>query len=94
MRDFYVYILSTPTQTLYVGVTNDIERRVSEHKLGLNKGFTSKYNIKKLVYYEHFRSVRQAIRREKELKGWRRSKKIKLIEEENPYFLDLSNDWY
>ena len=79
---------------LYIGITNDIVRRVYEHKHELNAGFTSRYNLKVLVYYEHFVSPGAAIAREKQLKGWLRSKKIALIATMNPEWKDLSDGWY
>ena len=77
-------------RTLYIGVTNDIARRVNEHKSKLNPGFTARYNIMKLVYVESFSDIRDAIGREKQLKGWRRGKKLKLIESMNPEWRDLA----
>jgi len=79
--------------TLYTGVTNNLERRVYEHKHKLIPGFTSKYNITKLVYYEEGNDVNAALVREKQIKGWLRSKKIALIESVNPEWRDLSLDW-
>jgi putative endonuclease len=90
MRISYVYIMSNRTQTLYIGVTNDIARRVNEHKSKLNPGFTARYNIIKLVYVESFSDIRDAIAREKQLKGWRRNKKVSLIEAVNPGWKDLA----
>ena len=90
----YVYILASRTKKLYIGVTNDIERRAWEHKTGMLEGFTKRYNIHKLVYYEHIDSIRDAIAREKQLKGWLRAKKIALIEEHNPEWDDLAETWY
>jgi putative endonuclease len=90
MRISYVYIMSNRTQTLYIGVTNDIARRVNEHKSKLNPGFTARYNIIKLVYVESFSDIRDAIAREKQLKGWRRNKKVSLIESVNPGWKDLA----
>jgi putative endonuclease len=93
-ENYYVYILTNSRNTvLYIGVTNDLARRISEHKLKLIKGFTSKYNVDKLVYYETFSDPSQVIHREKELKGWLRSKKILLINSINPSFKDLSLGW-
>jgi len=92
-RQYYVYILSSFTRTLYIGVTNDIQRRVSEHKQKLVPGFTSQYNVDRLVYCESFASVRDAIAREKQLKRWSRKKKESLIEMQNPNWLDLSQEW-
>ena len=77
----------------YVGVTNDLERRASEHKSGLIPGFTQKYNCKKLVYYESFSDIEQAIAREKQLKGWVRKKKDALIDSMNPEWKDLAAEW-
>jgi putative endonuclease len=94
MSEYYVYIMSNKSRTLYVGVTNDLERRVYEHKHKLIKGFTSKYNITKLVWHESFPTIEQAIEGEKRLKGWLRSKKVALIESSNPNWEDLSQNWY
>ena len=94
MPEYYVYIMTNKSRTLYVGVTNDLERRVYEHKQKLIKGFTSKYNINKLVWYETFPDIQQAIEGEKRLKGWLRSKKIALVESRNPNWEDLSRQWY
>ena len=85
--------MTNASRTLYIGVTNDLVRRVMEHKAGKIKGFTSKYNIKKLVYFEEGDDINSAIYREKELKGWKREKKIALIESLNPDWHDLSDDW-
>ena len=94
MKQYYVYIMTNKSGTLYTGMTNDIRRRVSEHKQGMVEGFTKKYNISRLVYYEPFSSVRDAIAAEKRIKGWLRSKKIALIESANPDWRDLSEVWY
>ncbi len=80
--------------TLYVGVTNSVERRAFEHKNGKGGYFTSKYKLNKLIYYEEFEYVNDAIAREKELKGWSRKKKDKLIKGLNPLWTDLSDEWY
>jgi putative endonuclease len=93
MRDYYVYIMTNKSRTLYVGVTNDIERRILEHKQKLIPGFTKKYNITKLVWFEAFNDVCQAIEGEKRIKGWRRSKKIALVEANNAEWTDLAHDW-
>ena len=93
MRHFYVYILSNMSKTLYIGVTNNLERRLYEHKNKLIDGFTKKYNLTKLVYFETTTDIRSAICREKQLKGLLRSKKIVLIEESNPEWDDLSSSW-
>ena len=92
MREFYVYIMANRSKTLYTGMTNDLERRVAEHIAGLSK-FTAKYRMKKLVYYEAVNDPVSAISREKEIKGWLRSKKIALIESGNPEWDDLSETW-
>lgn len=82
--------MTNKSKTLYTGVTNDLQRRVYEHKNKIIKGFTSKYNIIKLVYYERTESIESAIAREKQIKGWVRRKKIDLIESMNPEWNDLS----
>ena len=87
---YYVYILTTRNNTvLYTGVTNDLKRRVFEHKSGLNEGFTKKYHVHKLVYFEIFDYVELAIAREKQIKGYSREKKIKLIESVNSEWKEL-----
>jgi len=94
-RSYYVYILASKRNgTLYTGVTNDLYRRVYEHKNNLNLGFTQKYNVHMLVHYEETNDVSEAITREKQIKGWLRKKKIKLIEDENPEWKDLSEGWF
>jgi putative endonuclease len=93
MKQYYVYIITNRSRTLYAGVTNDLIRRIYEHKNHLVKGFTDKYNITKLVYYETTNDVKSAIEREKQIKGWLRRKKIDLIESVNPEWKDLSEDW-
>ena len=94
MEQFHVYIMTNHSHTLYVGITNDLHHRVYEHKHKLTPGFTSTYRMTQLVYYETFSNPRDAIAREKQLKGWRRSKKIALIESENPHWEDLSAGWF
>lgn len=89
---YYVYFLTNKyNKVLYVGITDNLERRIIEHKEGLIKGFTSKYNLEKLVYFEVFNNIDDAIVSEKRIKGWLRIKKIKLIESRNPKWLDLSS---
>ena len=91
---YYVYILSNWCDSvLYIGVTNDLLRRLYEHKHNLVKGFTQKYNVHKLVYFETTDDVRVALEREKQLKGWSRAKKNSLIMKNNPNWMDLSADW-
>ncbi|WP_289510068.1 GIY-YIG nuclease family protein [Desulfovulcanus ferrireducens] len=88
-----VYIMSNKSdKVLYTGVTNDLVRRVYEHKKHMVKGFTDKYNVNKLVYYEIFDSIEEAIRREKQIKGWKRCKKLELIQSKNPNWNDLWKD--
>jgi putative endonuclease len=95
MKNYYVYILASKRNgTLYIGVTNDLERRVAEHKQGVHDGFTKKYGIKNLVYLEWFPDIRDAITREKQLKKWNRQWKLQLIEKENPEWIDLSTVGY
>ena len=94
MRDYYVYILTNESGTLYTGVTNNLERRVYEHKCKLVEGFTKRYNITRLVYYEAIGEVRAAIEREKQIKSWRRQKKPFLIQSTDPRWRDLSEGWY
>jgi putative endonuclease len=86
--------MASRTKRLYIGVSNDIERRVWEHKTGDVPGFTSMYNIHNLVYYEDYDSILDAIAREKQLKGWLRRRKVELIEEENPEWDDLAEGWF
>ena len=93
MENFFVYIVSSNSKRIYIGMTNDLDRRLYEHKHKLIKGFTAKYNMDKLVYYEVFSSVQQAIDRETQLKGWLRERKINLIESLNPSWKDLSENW-
>ncbi len=93
-RHYYVYMLASRSRNLYTGVTNDLTRRVWEHKQGLLKSFMRKYRIHRLVYFEVFPYVLNAIAREKEIKAWRREKKIALINARNPAWDDLAADWY
>ena len=92
MGDYYVYILANPGRTLYTGVTNELERRIRQHRAG-ESDFTARYHITRLVFYEATNSVTTAIAREKEIKGWRRAKKVALIEQGNPGWDDLAADW-
>ena len=93
-KSYYVYIMTSPTGTLYTGMTNDLKKRVYQHKHKLIPGFTEKYNVTRLVYYEETGDVKSAITREKQIKGWVRRKKIALIESKNPKWQDLSEGWY
>jgi len=94
MKDYYVYIMANNYATLYAGVTNDLERRVFEHKHKLVRGFTKKYNITRPVYYEVLGDPWNAIAREKQIKGWLRCKKVALVESVNPNWEDLSAGWF
>ena len=93
MAQYYVYIMTNATRTLYIGVTNDLERRVYEHKHKLVDGFTKKYNVTWLAYYEVTSDVSAALTREKQLKRWGRGKKIALIQSMNPQWKDLAQEW-
>jgi putative endonuclease len=90
---YFVYILASKSRTLYIGITSDLETRIREHRSGIYGGFTTEYKVNRLVYYEEFQWVEAAIAREKQLKSWRREKKIMLIERENPTWEDLSAEW-
>jgi len=92
-KQYYVYIMASKSRVLYVGVTNNLQRRVEQHKQKLVEGFTRKYNVTRLVYYEMTNDVHAALAREKQIKSWRRSKKIELIESVNPTWQDLSEEW-
>ena len=91
---YHVYILASATGVLYVGVTNHLERRTAQHKEELLPGFTKRYSVTRLVYFEPFGDVRNAIAREKQIKSWRREKKLALIKSQNPSFRDLSLDFH
>ena len=94
MQEYYVYILTNYTDsTLYIGVTNDLRRRLYEHKTKQLSGFTNKYNLTKLVYFEKTTDIKLAIQREKNLKKWNRAWKLDLIKKFNPTFEDLSDKW-
>ncbi len=93
MKNFSVYIMTNSSKTLYTGVTSDLEKRVFEHKNKLMPGFTTRYNITRLVYFETTEDAHSAISREKQIKGWTRAKKIDLIEFTNPNWEDLSLKW-
>ena len=93
-REYYVYIMTNRSRTLYTGMTGNLVRRVNEHKSKLMKGFTRRYNIQFLVYYESTPNVYAALQREKQIKGWLRAKKIGLIETMNPEWKDLSEGWF
>ena len=93
MAVYHVYILASATGVLYTGITRFLERRVRQHKAKRIEGFTKKYNVTRLVYYEPHGQPRSAIRREKQIKSWRREKKLALIRSKNPKFRDLSEDF-
>ena len=93
MNTYCVYIMASKSRTLYTGVTNDLERRVLEHRCKLVPGFTARYNIDRLVYYEVCGDPRAAISREKQIKGWTRLRKVALIESLNRDWKDLSDGW-
>jgi len=94
MKTYYVYIMTNNSRTLYTGVTSNLERRVFEHKHKLLPGFTQKYNLNRLVYFESCGDIRSAIQREKQIKGWLRAKKVALIVSGNHAWRDLSEAWY
>jgi putative endonuclease len=94
MKTYYVYIMNSPSGTLYTGITKDLKRRVYEHKHKLIPGFTAQYNVTRLAYFEETHDVNAAIAREKEIKGWRREKKLALIKSINPTWQDFSADWF
>ncbi len=93
MKHYYVYIMTNSSKTLYIGVTNTLQRRVYEHQHHLVAGFTSRYHITRLVYFEETSDVYAALAREKQIKGWLRAKKMALIESINPEWRDVSEEW-
>jgi putative endonuclease len=92
-RPCYVYMMANVSRMIYIGVTSDLEKRVSQHKDNEYAGYTQKYDLKRLVYYEPFGDIRAAIEREKQLKGWIRSRKVALIRKFNPKWRDLGEGW-
>lgn len=93
-HQYHVYFMSNKKDgVLYIGVTSFLEQRIHQHKTGHYKGFSKKYNLHALVYSEEFKYVNDAIKREKQLKNWRREWKIELVEKDNPEWLDLATDW-
>ncbi|MHB1391121.1 MAG: GIY-YIG nuclease family protein [Thermoleophilia bacterium] len=94
MKTYYIYIMANRSRTLYVGVTNNLERRIFEHRNHLVDGFTKKYRITRLVYIEETSNVESAIMREKQIKSWRRDKKLNLIDGMNPAWDDLADGWF
>lgn len=94
MNTYYVYILTNwNNRVMYIGVTNHLQHRLQQHKQGAYEGFTKKYRVHKLVYYETTSDIKAAIQREKQLKGWRRERKNLLVESVNPHWVDLSSAW-
>ena len=93
-RSYFVYMMASRSRTLYIGVTSDLHKRVFQHKWREHEGFTAQYNCDRLVWFEGHQDVTKAIAREKQLKNWSRAKKIVLIENGNPAWVDLSRDWY
>jgi len=93
MKTYFTYILASKTRVIYIGVTNHLERRLRDHLTKNTDGFTARYNVNRLVWYETFSNIREAIAAEKKLKGWTRKKKTDLIEETNPDWKDLSETW-
>jgi len=91
---YFTYIVASRSHTLYIGVTGDLRKRIFQHKWKEFGGFTEKYNCDRLVWFERYQEIATAIAREKQLKGWRREKKIALIERMNPTWVDLSREWY
>ena len=94
MKNYYVYIMGSKSGTLYIGLTSNLKKRVYEHKNHLIPGFTDKYDINHLLYFETIRDSTSAISREKRIKAWRREKKVTLIDSLNPEWNNLSQDWY
>jgi putative endonuclease len=91
---YYTYIVASRSLTLYIGMTNDLDKRIFEHKMKLQEGFSATYNCDRLVWFERYAHASSAIAREKQLKGWTRAKKIALIRKSNPTWVDLSEKWY
>jgi putative endonuclease len=94
MKTFFVYIMASRTNVLYTGITGNLRQRVFQHKTSRTPGFTAQYHVTRLVYVEPFSSAASAIRREKQIKSWRREKKLRLILATNPQWNDLAADWY
>jgi putative endonuclease len=94
MKQYYVYMMASYNQVLYIGMTNDLQRRVYQHKTKAHpNSFSARYNVNRLVYFETFTNVQDAIAREKQIKAWRREKKLALLEAENPSWEDMSLEW-
>ena len=93
VKSYYVYIMTNLSKTLYTGVTNDLIRRVFEHKQGVGSQFTQKYRMTRLIHFEETQDIQAALTREKQIKGWTRAKKLDLINANNPAWKDLATDW-
>ncbi len=93
-RSLFVYILASRSGVLYTGCTRDLHRRVYQHKHGLCPGFTRDYRVTRLVWFDHHLSTRSAVARERQIKGWRRARKVELIEHSNSGWIDLAEDWF
>jgi putative endonuclease len=93
-RRFFVYIVASRSRTIYVGVTRSLKKRIPEHREGRVPGFTTRYRIHRLVYFETYREAHAAINREKQIKSWGREKKVALIESRNPTWSDLAGAWF
>lgn len=89
-HSYYVYLMASRSRVLYAGITNDLQQRVQAHKAGAGSRFTRRYNVNRLVWYRRYTEVTEAIAMEKRIKGWRRSKKVALVEQHNPHWRDLS----
>jgi putative endonuclease len=95
MQRYWVYIVGNKSATaIYIGITNNIQRRIAEHKSGTIPGYTQRYRCNRLLYFEEYQNVKYAIAREKELKGWKRERKESLIATQNPHRIDLADDWF
>ena len=95
MRKYWVYIIGNKgATTVYIGVTNNLQRRIAEHKIGAIPGYTQLYKCDRLLYFEEYQNIETAIAREKELKGWKRERKENLIATQNPHRVDLASDWF
>lgn len=92
-RNYYVYILSSRSRVLYTGVTNDLERRLEQHRANTERGFSARYNVDRLVWFGETDDVSTALTMEKRIKTWRRARKVELIEANNPGWCDLSSEW-
>ncbi|HEX5315092.1 MAG TPA: GIY-YIG nuclease family protein [Candidatus Kapabacteria bacterium] len=92
MKNYYVYIIASKRLVLYIGITNDLQRRIYEHKHGIYEGFTKQYNVDRLIYFECFSKIEEAIAKEKQLKNWNREKKLWLIKMQNPELKEIVFD--